>query len=104
MPPTQPVLEGARPWSHTFFTTHSLCEPSYGSSSCCLSPGLSQVCPPHLDQLSPSARVPPSPHRSRASRTSPIVPCVRKRPARARQRLRDGPLPCPHRPAAPAPR
>src|SRR5207302_8379805 len=25
MPPTQPVLEGARPWSHTFFTTNSLC-------------------------------------------------------------------------------
>jgi hypothetical protein len=25
MPPTQPVLEGARPWSHTCFTTTSLC-------------------------------------------------------------------------------
>jgi hypothetical protein len=25
MPPTQPVLEGARPWSHTCFTTNSLC-------------------------------------------------------------------------------
>lgn len=25
MPPTQSVLEGARPWSHTCFTTNSLC-------------------------------------------------------------------------------
>ena len=25
MPPTQPILEGARPWSHTFFSTNSLC-------------------------------------------------------------------------------
>ena len=25
MPPTQPVLEGARPWCHTCFTTNLLC-------------------------------------------------------------------------------
>ena len=25
MPPTQPGLKGARPWSHTCFTTNSLC-------------------------------------------------------------------------------
>jgi hypothetical protein len=25
MPPTQSVVEGARPWSHTCFTTNSLC-------------------------------------------------------------------------------
>src|SRR4030095_12355512 len=29
MPPTQPVLEGARPWSHTFFITNLPCWHSY---------------------------------------------------------------------------
>jgi hypothetical protein len=37
MPPTQPVLEGARPWFHTCCPTNSLCWLSSGSSSCCLS-------------------------------------------------------------------
>ncbi len=32
MPPTQPVLEGARPWSHTFCITNLLCWHSHGSS------------------------------------------------------------------------
>jgi nitroimidazol reductase NimA-like FMN-containing flavoprotein (pyridoxamine 5'-phosphate oxidase superfamily) len=38
MPPSQDILDGATPWSHTFFTTNLLCGPSSGSSSCCMSP------------------------------------------------------------------
>ena len=97
-----PALK-APPLAAGIFTTNSPYSFSCGSSSCCTSRGPSQVCPPHLYQRSPRARVPPSPHRSRAARTSPMVPCVRKRPERARQRLRSGPLPCPQRPAAPVP-
>ena len=32
MPPIQPVLEGAKPWSHTFFITNLPCWHSHGSS------------------------------------------------------------------------
>jgi hypothetical protein len=103
MPPSHDALEGARPWSRIFFTTHSPYAFSCGSSSCCTSLGPSQVCPPHLYQRSPSASVPPSPNRSRALRKSPSVPCVSKRPESARQRLRDGPIPCPQHTAAPVP-
>src|SRR5262245_11710330 len=53
MPPIQPVLEGARPWSHTFFITNSPCWHSYGSSFCCLSLGPSQVYSLHPCQRSP---------------------------------------------------
>src|SRR6266567_2249397 len=47
MPPSQPVLEGARPWSHLFFSTNLPYSFSCGSSSCCMACGPSQVCPPH---------------------------------------------------------
>src|SRR5215831_20184805 len=66
MPPSHYALEGARPWSRIFFTTNSPYAFSCGSSSCCMSLGPLQVCLPHPCQRSPSARVPPSPKRSRA--------------------------------------
>ena len=65
MPPIQPVLEGARPWSHTFFITNSPCWHSYGSSFCCMSLGPSQGHSLHPCQRSPSANAPPRPHRLR---------------------------------------
>src|SRR5439155_24999196 len=43
MPPSHHIVEGATPWSHTFFTTNSLYWPSCGSSSCCTSLGPSQA-------------------------------------------------------------
>src|SRR5262249_54424595 len=71
MPPSQDMLEGATPWSHTFFTTNSLCWPSSGSSSCCMSLGPSEACAPHPRQPSlslchSSAPTLTSPHRLRA--------------------------------------
>src|SRR5436190_13866182 len=64
--PSHHTLEGAMPWSRIFFTTNSLCWRSSGSSSCCLSLGPSQACPPHPCRPSPSASVLPSPKHSRA--------------------------------------
>src|SRR5262245_33420930 len=55
MPTTQPVLEWARPWSHTFFITNLLCWHSHGSSFCCMSLSPSQAYPPRPCQRSPSA-------------------------------------------------
>ena len=56
MPPSQPVLEGARPWSRIFFTTNSPYSLSCGSSSCCMSLGPSQACPPHPRQRKPKRK------------------------------------------------
>src|SRR5215831_11278440 len=64
--PSHHTLEGARPWSRILFTTNSLCWRSSGSSSCCLSLGPRQACPPHPCRPSPSASVLPSPKHSRA--------------------------------------
>src|SRR5262249_41765702 len=58
--PTQAILEGARPWFHTCFTTNSLCWLSSGSSSWCLSagPGEASPCLPYQPHpSSPSASV-----------------------------------------------
>src|SRR5215813_4451994 len=101
MPPTQPILEGERPWSHTFFITNLPCWHSHGSSFCCLSLGPSQAYPPHPCQRSPSANAPPSPHRLRASRTGLPVLCVSARPCIPPPLLRCRPLPCPQRTDAP---
>ena len=43
MPLIQPILEGARPWSHICFITNLPCWYSHGSSLCCMSHGPSQV-------------------------------------------------------------
>src|SRR5215510_4256930 len=40
--PSHHAGEGAISWFHTFFTTNLLCWPSYGSSSCCMLPSLSE--------------------------------------------------------------
>jgi hypothetical protein len=101
MPPIQPVLEGARPWSHTFFITNSPCWHSYGSSFCCLSLGPSRVYSLHPCQRSPSANAPPSPHRLRASRTGLTVLCVSKRPCVPTHLPQCRPIPCPQRTDAP---
>jgi hypothetical protein len=101
MPPIQPVLEGARPWSHTFFITNSPCWHSYGSSFCRMSLGPSQVYSLHPCQRSPSAHAPPSPNRLRASRTGLPVLCVSKRPCVPTHLPQCRPLPCPQRTDAP---
>src|SRR5262249_50780366 len=93
--PTQPVLEGARPWSHTCFITSLPCWHSHGSSFCCMSLGPSQAYPPHPCQRSPSAHAPPSPNRLRASRKGLTVLCVSERPCIPPPLLRCRPNPCP---------
>src|SRR4029450_7798146 len=103
MPPTQPVLEGARLWSHIFFITNLPCWHSHGSSLCCMSLGPSQACPPHPCQRSPSANAPPSPHRLRASRKGLTVFCVHERPCIPPSLLRCRPIPGPQRTDAPVP-
>jgi hypothetical protein len=106
MPPTQPVLEGARPWFHTCFTTNALCWLSSGSASCCLAAGPGATSPRLPCQprpASPSASVLPSPKRSRVCRTSLPVPCVSERLARLLQRPRPGPIPCRQHTDAPGP-
>ena len=97
MPPTSPVLEGARPWSHTFFITNSPCWHSHGSSLCCRSLRLSQAYPPRPCQRSPRAHAPPRPNRLRASRTGLPVLCVSERPYILTPLLRCRPIPCPQR-------
>src|SRR5215471_15991599 len=95
------LLEGARPWSHTFFITNSPCWHSYGSSFCCLSLGPSQAYSPHPCQRSPSANAPPSPNRLQASRTGLTVLCVSKRPCVPTHLPQCRPIPCPQRTDAP---
>ena len=103
MPPSQPVLEGARPWSRIFFTTNSPYSFSCGSSSCCTSlwskPGL------------PTPPVPAKPKRNRSNEPKafegltqkPHCALCEQETADPHHRLLYRPIPCPQRTDVPVP-
>ena len=98
--PSHHTGEGARPWFHTFFTTNSLCWPSYGSSSCCMLPGLAEGLRYHrpADAHQAQAQTLPRAQTVRGpDAQAPLCRCVNETTAHPQARLRCHPTPC-HRP------